>query len=304
MMLSSEDESVESGQYTQSQEGPQALTQSELIARSMQNASSSNHQPMANASAPIRQERVSSAESMLGPQIGSIDYGNQAPGEAGSNNSRAGPGSERREGVDEANARMRHWVIIFGLLIVICVGAGAIVVPLYVKPQYKTVTHMHTPTSTPTISPEAAPTPTMTPTQSPTPNAPVTPPPTNTPAFTAFVEEFAKKKSGPLVFEDPTSPQYKAADFIANVVEYRSTITDDAMLGDFYAVSVFYFSTGGDSWYECSQGSDNCPEGVSWMSSNVTYCDWKWIACNEGSRIVDIIFSKYGISSAHWTIVM
>jgi len=286
-MISSDDERSESERSSQSQQGPPALTQSELIARSMENASSSNRQSMANASAPIRSERVSSEASMISPQMGDMGYGVQVPGEAGPNNSRAGPASERKEGVDEANARMRHWVIIFGLFILICVGAGAIVVPLYVKPQYKTVKHTHT--HTPTISPEVAPI--MAPTQFTTANAPFTLAPTYTLAYVTFVEEFAKKKSDPAVFEDPTSPQYKAADFIANVVEYKSIITDDAMLGDLYALSVFYFSTGGDSWYECSQGSDNCPDGVSWMSSTVPYCDWKWIACNEGSRIVDIIFS-------------
>jgi hypothetical protein len=59
-----------------------------------------------------------------------------------------------------------------------------------------------------------------------------TPPPT-TLDFETFVQNFASKVSGSLVFEDHTSPQYKAADFVANGATYTSTIADDAVIGDF-----------------------------------------------------------------------
>jgi len=212
------------------------------------------------------------------------DMSNRSPKVA---SSRSAYVSQPKDGTDSGTSSMRHWVIVFGILILICLAVAAIIVPLYVKPQYTTTDPGDPNFKTDAPAPTPA-TPTLSPSAETVPGQSLQP---TTEDFATFVKDFALQVSGSAVLEDSTSPQYKAVEFIANDANYTSTITDDAMIGDFYAVAVFYYSTGGEYWLECSQDSDKCPDGVSWMTDNVTYCDWNWITCNEAGRVKDIIFS-------------
>jgi len=278
--------------------GPQASTRSSVgagqaapPANSVQNVSSTNyvssrqgsmgsigqqHQPMPQNMAS-RQANMGSVGKPLGAD------GNMSRSSPQVASSRSAYASQRKDGVDPGTSRMRHWVIVFGLLILICLAVAAIVLPLYVKPQYKDTS------LSPDLSTDAPGTTSSAPTLSPSSKVQSMQPTTE--KFSNFVKDFALELSGPSVLEDSTSPQYKAVEFIANDANYTSTITDDAMLGEFYAIAVFYYSTGGDYWLECSKGSDSCPGGVSWMTYNVSYCDWNWISCNEAGRVDEIIFS-------------
>jgi hypothetical protein len=105
------------------------------------------------------------------------------------------------------------------------------------------------------------------------------------------VERYAAPISGEDVFEDFSSPQYRAASFIANDVTFYQQL-DMEQLDDLYALSVFYYSTGGDNWLECSQGSANCTQGESWLNPDIDQCSWSWVTCNDAGRVTDIIFSK------------
>mmetsp|Transcript_13718 Transcript_13718/g.32028 ORF Transcript_13718/g.32028 Transcript_13718/m.32028 type:complete len:551 (+) Transcript_13718:36-1688(+) len=262
--MSTDEEFPEASQFLHS-EGP-TLTQADLITRSM------------NQNGGPSQSIVStSAETKSSPSLPTDLEIN------GFNNSRAGPASQPQERTDDSGARTRRWLIIFVLFIAICGIVAAIVVPLYVvKPSA-------TPQSTPPTSSPVVP-PNVNPTEAPTTKDVGTPPPT-TMRFGTFVKNFASTISRSAVFEDPTSPQYKAVNFITNDAKFTSSLLDEATLGDFYAVSAFYYSTGGDFWFECSQGSENCPSGVSWMNPDVSYCEWAWITCNEAGRVIDIVFS-------------
>jgi len=227
-----------------------------------------------------RQASVGSAGQPLGVVAG---MSNRSPQVA---SSRSAYASQPKDGADSGTSSMRHWVIVFGLLILICLAVAAIVVPLYVKPQYIVPIDPNSRTDAPAPTPA---TPSLSPSAESISGQSIQP---TTADFATFVKDFALQVSGSAVLEDSTSPQYKAVEFIANDANYTSTITDDAMIGDFYAVAVFYYSTGGEYWLECSQDSDKCPDGVSWMTYNVTYCEWNWITCNEAGRVKDIIFSK------------
>lgn len=194
------------------------------------------------------------------------------------------------KGVDDGTASTRYKVIVLGIIIVICLGVAAIVLPFTLDSycDCPDVPNISSPTQ-PTPSP-AAPSPPSSeesPTADPSSQSNV---PT-TGRFTQFVDGFAADISGRDVFEDPTSPQYRAAEFIANEVSFDSEVTNVEQLGDLYAVTVFYYSTGGDDWTECSQGSTDC-EGQSWLSPTVGYCEWFWITCNPDGRVSDIVFSK------------
>lgn len=275
---------------TRKQEQSAKLTQSELISRQL---AASSGLPLTTYSG--RQSTSSSGQKLdlpssgrqlsasMGPNPGSTlpqqsgALSNRPPQVASSLGSVLSP-QQQKPTDDPGVTRMRHWVVILGLLILICLAVAAIVIPLYVPPQFKSTSNE--PITTPMPS-------TQTPSSSPS-ETPGTTVPTSE-DFASFVKNFAKDISGSEVFENSDSPQFKAADFIAIDANFSSTLTNDATLGDFYAVSVFYFSTGGQYWFECSKGSKKCP-GVSWMTNNVIYCEWSWITCNENGRVRDIIF--------------
>jgi hypothetical protein len=203
------------------------------------------------------------------------------------------------KGPDEGTATSRYYVIVVGIIVVICLGVAAIVLPFTLDSycDCPDVPNINSPTQ-PTPAPQPS-TPSQ-PSSSAAPTAPTASPsvaPT-TGRFTQFVENFAADISGSDVFEDPSSPQYRAAQFIANEASFDSEINNVEQLGDLYAVSVFYYSTGGDDWTECSQGNSTC-EGQSWLSPEVGYCEWNWITCNEDNRVSDIIFSKHSLINRH-----
>ena len=280
------------------------LSQSELIARSMQqnrppsqfmssgrqaSTTRSSAGQVTAAGGSTTPKYMASRQASVGsagqPSGVASDMSNRSPKVA---SSRSAYVSQPKDGTDSGTSSMRHWVIVFGILILICLAVAAIIVPLYVKPQYTTTDPGDPNFKTDAPAPTPA-TPTLSPSAETVPGQSLQP---TTEDFATFVKDFALQVSGSAVLEDSTSPQYKAVEFIANDANYTSTITDDAMIGDFYAVAVFYYSTGGEYWLECSQDSDKCPDGVSWMTDNVTYCDWNWITCNEAGRVKDIIFSK------------
>jgi hypothetical protein len=174
--------------------------------------------------------------------------------------------------------------------VVICLGVAAIVLPFTLD------SYCNCP-SVPNISGTAAPTASPQPTSSST-----VPPgtPTATPTrggnvsdrFVQFVDNYARGVSGDEPFDDPDSPQYRAALFIADEVTFADTLTGLGQVGDLYAVTVFYYSTNGGDWTECSQDATDC-EGESWLNPEVIHCNWNWITCNDDTRVVDIIFSTF-----------
>jgi len=219
---------------------PAAPNQSDLIARSM-----NQNRPVNAMSTRTTPQNLSSAQYNMASRqpSGTRSMVNRSTVAS----SRTAYAPQPKDVIDPGTSRMRHWVIVFGLIILICLAVAAIVVPLYVKPQYNSVGPPQpvgtTPNPTPSpngvsVSPSAA-------APSKASNQPTTE------SFGSFVKDFAQDISGSSVFNDPTSPQYKAVEFIANDANYTSTITNEAALGDFYAVTVFYCSTGGNYWFEC-----------------------------------------------------
>lgn len=205
------------------------------------------------------------------------------PPAAGYTSSSRAPGSSSFKGTDADTATCRYWTIVFGIVVVICLGVVAIVLPLTLDSYCDCDPVILGPTPSPTRSPNEPPTP-----GEPT-AAPSSPPSSD--RFSQFVRNYAAAISGEEVFRDSTTPQYRAAEWITQA-NIDDTITSVDQLDDLYAVTVFYYSTGGDDWAECSQGNTgNCP-GNSWLNDDVGPCDWEWITCNDGGRISDIVICK------------
>ena len=136
-----------------------------------------------------------------------------------------------------------------------------------------------TPTNTP-IAPTRAPT-----TQTSKPVAPSTLAPT-TLRLGNLIEVFLIPLSGEDVFKNQSSPQFKAAQFIADVDEYATELTDETRLAERYALTVFYYATGGENWNQCSLGDTTCPG--PWLTGDV--CAWEFVTCNDISRVTSLNF--------------
>jgi hypothetical protein len=101
------------------------------------------------------------------------------------------------------------------------------------------------------------------PTEEPTqiPTSPPTPIPTS-PRF-AGVASFIEFSFG-TVLDDPSSPQYRAAEWLADV-DTTFDLSDEDRFRQRYAVVVFYYATGGDtSWIQ----------QMNFLSPGVDECDW------------------------------
>jgi hypothetical protein len=180
--------------------------------------------------------------------------------------------------VDPRTASRRFAVIMCGILIIICLGIVAIVLPFFLGDD------CNCPRSSEAGGPAASSAPEATP--APTPVREEV-----TQRFRQFVDNYATDISGGEPFEDPGSPQYRAAQFIADDYDFTQEITDLSQLNDLYALAVFYYSTQGDSWRQCSQESTNCG-GESWMDPQVGHCNWNYVTCDDAGRVTGIVFGK------------
>jgi hypothetical protein len=200
--------------------------------------------------------------------------------------------------VDPKVSQSRHRCIVLGLLFIAACAIAAIVVPLVIDncdcPSIPNIKLTFPPTAAP-IGPTSSPSPTV------APSAPtISPAPTASPSTARlgqFIKTFLIPVSGEEVFEDTNSPQYQAAEFLADEDTVSAGLDNTAQLGDRYALSTFYYSMDGDdSWFTCYQTDQNCTTGNSWMDPEVNHCEWSAIRCNDDGRVVDVFFGEFALS--------
>jgi hypothetical protein len=148
-------------------------------------------------------------------------------------------------------------------------------------------------------APPTAPTQAPAPTEG-SPSAPSAPtPPTISPAPTEspttlrlgqFINQYLVPVSGADIFEDRNSPQFRAAEYIADVDPFTAELTSVEQLGDRYASITFYFATDGPSWTSCFLNDTDCTEG-QWLVGDV--CDWYRVSCNDAGRVQGYLFGTY-----------
>jgi hypothetical protein len=150
------------------------------------------------------------------------------------------------------------------------------------------------PTDAPTtLAPTVMPI-TPAPTDAPTAMPVITPAPSPAPSngrFTSFVEQL-ETISGEGAFENTSSPQYQALQFLIGE-GYTDAEVDVGVL-ERYAALTFYYATGGDSsWYQCFRGHLNCGSG-QWLLGDV--CGWQYISCNSNGFVTSLKFGTLDCS--------
>jgi len=103
-----------------------------------------------------------------------------------------------------------------------------------------------------------------------------------------FLTTFLIPVSGKEIFQDESSPQYRAAKFILDD-PYTATISTMERLRDRYASATFYFATQGDNWKYCYFGDEDCNSG-QWLVDDV--CDWHAVSCDDMNRVTSFIFAN------------
>jgi hypothetical protein len=144
------------------------------------------------------------------------------------------------------------------------------------------------------LSQGSSPTP---PTNSPLQNDPTVAPtaaPRDIDRFDEILEIF-KPLSGEAVLQDPTSPQYRALEWLSFDDQAQLETSDDE-LEQRYLLAVLYFSMTGDNWFHSTK-----------FLSGGSSCDWKGITCDtastSGSRptVIAIQLGTYYMYKLHFS---
>jgi hypothetical protein len=209
----------------------------------------------------------------------------------------------RAEAVPPGRDIAKQNCIIAGVLFVGAIAIAALVLPFVLDyPNRNTSGGEPTEPTGPTDVP--APTPFPAPTPSPAPVPPsvptlapgetfaptVTAAPTTSLRFNQFLESFLIPISGSEVFQDVTSPQYRAARYISSDDPYTSELTSVEALEDRYAAITFYYATNGNEWFSCYLNDSSCEAG-QWLVNDV--CLWFGVGCTEEGRVSSISFGTF-----------
>ena len=131
--------------------------------------------------------------------------------------------------------------------------------------------------------------PATTSTSSPTSNPTSTP--TAAPTSGTFAEmlAFAQTKSSNSSLSDPSSPQYKAVEWLAQDKVENGSNWNEYELLQRYVLRVFYHSTGGETWGGYAHDAD-----TTWFNAS-SVCEWGSInaQCNGNGQEVDLIDFGY-----------
>jgi len=87
-------------------------------------------------------------------------------------------------------------------------------------------------------------------------------------------------------FEDETSPQSIALDWILNIDGAQLCPDDKNTIKQRYTLAVVYYSTDGDNWNICSQNSQ-CPNGNSYLSAE-DVCTWYRTTCDNNGLVLEV----------------
>eukprot|EP00978_Attheya_sp_CCMP212_P007869 scaffold18312_cov55-Attheya_sp.AAC.1 len=177
--------------------------------------------------------------------------------------------SEQEEITQEAQ-KYRRYGICFACLLVVIVAS--IVVPISLtlfKPKKQKIFNVESASSMPSSVPSTV--------------------PSAAPSSQGFVDVMnaVSNITSMEVLMDQSSPQYKAAKYMADEDPNGIRPVNDARFLQRYALVTFFFSTNGESWKRCNPGN-LCPGTFSTWLSDSDECDWMGIFCNDDNFLMQI----------------
>jgi len=106
-----------------------------------------------------------------------------------------------------------------------------------------------------------------------------------------------REVSGDAPLQSVSTAQFQAANWLINEDELTICPEDEKVIQR-YILAIFYFSTLGDNWTECSRNDSTCGslandfEGQSPYLSGSSECEWAGSSCDEEKCIISIIFEE------------
>jgi hypothetical protein len=159
------------------------------------------------------------------------------------------------------------------------------------------------PTLIPTMEPSSEPT--LNPTESPT-DSPTSTPTVDGCTVSAQVRvdnilALLRSVADPQAIASLGTAQGKATDWLLNE-DPRKICPDNPKILQRWVLAVIYFSTGGDTWFQCSNNilaNDDCGDVLPFEEkqrflSGFSECDWAGIECNIQGCVDEIEFGKFG----------
>jgi hypothetical protein len=111
----------------------------------------------------------------------------------------------------------------------------------------------------------------------------------------AAITEFVILVSGVLVLLDPSSPQFKAYQWILNDDPLQLLASDVPQLPQRYYLATLYYATNGASWDECGPptGATPCANVLQRFLSGSPECMWLGVTCGTSQEIGSINIRKF-----------
>jgi len=99
--------------------------------------------------------------------------------------------------------------------------------------------------------------------------------------------------SNAALLNTPGTPQNSAAEWLIGTDElYVCPDDNKCTVIQRYVMGLFYYTTVGDSWTQCSQNDDTCANP---FLSSVDECDWFGITCNNDQCVTEITFESNNV---------
>lgn len=148
----------------------------------------------------------------------------------------------------------------------------------------------------PTTPPTAAPTVSAAPSTSPTlPECGITPEERRA-GILGILDQVADSN----LIRDDSTPQGQATEWLISD-DARRLCPDELKIVQRWVLAVMYFSTGGDSWFQCFDGDLDCGDFLPFVGddaflSSSNECVWAGISCNADACVTEIEFEENNLA--------
>jgi len=101
--------------------------------------------------------------------------------------------------------------------------------------------------------------------------------------------------SEPVILSTTETPQNNAAEWLIGTDEFAVCPGDEKLIQR-YVMALFYYSTSGDSWTQCSAGDVSCTAPNVPFLAPVNECGWFGLSCDADLCITEIIFESNNVA--------
>ena len=110
----------------------------------------------------------------------------------------------------------------------------------------------------------------------------------------AEIEEFLGKYSASDALKEPSSAQFKAAQWMA-VQDTQQVPVQDSHFLQRFALMTLYFSTGGMNWFNEINFASSAHDECDWNHKSVDISHTRGVVCDEDKQIISLVIDSMGL---------